>query len=235
MVNTKQMNACSFSAEYIVVWHCWLTVIFNWLQLHFCLFTWGNNAQKWQCWQPVPGYPGGAPPIHQQWGGGPTCRWNWSLSKLISHFKNVLKEIFIWYFDLLYLQALACQTVWTPPSSQLFLKTYVEKCCKISLASDHPPVPLLQPVCLPLLDQYWEYQGLQRSALSFWLHCHLPFRRRWVTAYVKGPCPFWVFINIFLKQSSKQFRLLQSALVIKHAIGCLRSLPSNEQSSSAGS
>lgn len=75
-------------------------------------------------------------------------------------------------------QALVCQRVWIPLSWQLFLKTSAERCCKTSLASDHPPVLLLLPACHPLLHRYWEDQELQRSALSSWRLCHLPSRRR---------------------------------------------------------
>lgn len=78
----------------------------------------------------------------------------------------------------LFQKASVCQRVWIHPSWQLFLKTSVERCCKISSASDHPLVLLWPPACLPLLRLYWEDQGLQRSALSSWQLCHLPSRRR---------------------------------------------------------
>lgn len=98
-----------------------------------------------------------------------------SLKKKI---KN-LQWNFAYIVWLLCLQASACQRVWIPLSWLLFLRTFVERCCKISLASDHLPVLLLPPPYLPLLDQCWEDQGSQRSALSSWQHCHLPSRRRW--------------------------------------------------------
>lgn len=90
---------------------------------------------------------------------------------LIKYCISVVVMFFSW-------QALVCQRVLIPLFWQLFLKTFVERCCKISLASGHPPVLLLPQTCLLLLHLYWEDRGLQRSAPSSWQLCHPPSRRR---------------------------------------------------------
>lgn len=75
-------------------------------------------------------------------------------------------------------QVLVYQRVSIHLSWQLFLRTSVERCCKISWESDHLPDPLLPPACLLLLHLFWGDPVLQRSALSSWQPCHLPSRRR---------------------------------------------------------